>query len=88
MQSKEEEALSLIKEIEASREIIMGEKDSLQVAIEEKAALLSNMEMQLQSMRADSESTINSRILELETERDNALAQYSTILSEKGMNVA
>ena len=84
IQSKEEEAVQYIKELELSRDALSSEKEDLQMSINEKTSMVETLQIQLGNVNAESALLANERIISLENDRNEAIEKYSNLMSEKG----
>ena len=74
----------MIKELETSRDAIIAERNNMQKSVEEYVATIKNLEAQMEAVTSESELAASSRIASLQNERDDAFANYSAVMSEKG----
>jgi Ni,Fe-hydrogenase III component G len=74
----------VIKELETSRDAMLAERNNMQKSVEEYVVTIKNLETQMETMKSESDLAVSSRIASLQKERDDALANYSAIMSEKG----
>lgn len=72
-----------MKELEASRDSLIAEKENLLAIIDENSVALNNMEAQIQKIKSESDQAMGNRISELQSERDKC----TSLMSEKGIKL-